>query len=112
MENEITNKYKIFDTHAHYDDEVYSKDLDEVLKKCFNAGVDKIVNVGYDILSSERSIELSKKYNQIYCAIGIHPHMATGNPVKDISEIERILKRETKKRKDCCNRRNRFRLSL
>ena len=38
---------KIFDTHAHYDDERYNEDLDEVIKDNYENGVKKIINASY-----------------------------------------------------------------
>lgn len=65
---------KFFDTHAHYNDEVYKDNLEETLKKCIDVGVDKIVNVGYNLESSQKAIELSESYDYMYAVIGIHPH--------------------------------------
>lgn len=96
---EYYGKYKIFDTHSHYNDEVYSEDLDQVLNKCFESGVDKIINVGYNIENSKKSIEIAKKYKQIYSTVGIHPYMAIGDSKKDISQIEDLLKEGIEKYK-------------
>ena len=63
----------IFDTHAHYDDEQYDIDRDELLGRMTDAGIGNIVNVGANIDSSMRSIELSHKYDFIYSAVGVHP---------------------------------------
>lgn len=84
-------KNKIFDTHAHYNDEAYDKDLEQVLNKCFESSVDKILNVGYDIESSKISIGLAKKYDKIYAAVGIHPYDAKGNVDEKISKIDSLL---------------------
>lgn len=65
---------RYIDTHAHYNDEKYNDILDETLQKCRDTNVDYIVNVGYEIPSSIRAIELSNKYDYIYAAIGVHPH--------------------------------------
>ncbi len=93
------NKLKIFDTHAHYNDKVYENDLDEVLNNCFENGVDKIVNVGYDIESSRISIGLAKRYKQVYASIGIHPYDAKQNLEKDIVKIDNILSKGIEKNK-------------
>lgn len=85
------NKYRIFDTHAHYNENIYEQDLDEVLNRCFASGVEKIVNVGYDIENSKKSIEIAKKYGQIYASIGIHPEYAKENIEQDMVEIEKLL---------------------
>ncbi|AVX29654.1 TatD DNase family protein [Carboxydocella thermautotrophica] len=73
-------KLKIFDTHAHLDDRKYDQDREEMLQRAREAGVERIVNVGYDLSSSRRSLALAEKYDFIYAAVGIHPHdSATAN---------------------------------
>ncbi len=78
---------KYFDTHAHYNDEAYKDDLTEVLEKCKNAGVDRIINVGYNKESSLKSIEFSNKYENFYAAIGVHPHDVDNDTAQDIYDM-------------------------
>jgi TatD DNase family protein len=65
-----------FDTHAHYDDEWFDADRDELLDSLREGGVDLVVNCGCDRASSEASIALAEKYDFIYAAVGWHPHDA------------------------------------
>lgn len=67
---------RYIDTHAHYNDEVYNGVLDEYLTDSINKFVEKIINVSFNLESSISSIELSHKYDYIYCAIGFHPSEA------------------------------------
>lgn len=78
---------RYIDTHAHYNDEVYNNNLDETLKKCRQAGVDYIVNIGYNKESSDKSLELANKYDYIYTTIGIHPHDVGKDKAIDIYDI-------------------------
>lgn len=78
---------RYFETHAHYNDEVYDKDVEEVLEKCRKAGVDRFVNVGYNKISSIKSIELANKYDDFYAAIGVHPHDVENDTAQDIYDI-------------------------
>lgn len=64
---------KIIDVHAHYEDEKYSNDREDVIKRQFDFGVDYIINAGAGIESSKGAIEVAKQYDNIYCTIGIHP---------------------------------------
>ncbi len=64
----------IFDTHAHYDDEQFSDDIDCLLSTMRSKGVVQIVNCATDINSCLKSKILSEKYDYIYFAAGIHPH--------------------------------------
>lgn len=66
----------IWDTHAHLDDEVYQEDFQDVLERIKSSGISRVTNVGYDLPSSLRSVQLAQDYDFIYAAIGIHPHNA------------------------------------
>lgn len=66
----------IWDTHAHLDDSRYCDDFQEVLTRIESAGISRVMNVGYDLSSSERSVKLARENDCIYAAIGIHPHDA------------------------------------
>lgn len=63
----------IFDTHAHYDDEAFDSDRDQILSELTNYGVGAVVNVSSDFSSVSKTIDLTKKYSFIYGAVGIHP---------------------------------------
>lgn len=63
----------IFDTHAHYDDETFDEDREELLWKMKEQGVEFIVNVGASIASTKKTIELVQRYPFLYGAVGIHP---------------------------------------
>lgn len=65
---------EIFDSHAHYNDKRFEGDRDVLLKEVFEAGVHYAVNVGYDMPSSEKTVELCDKYDFLYGSVGIHPH--------------------------------------
>lgn len=81
----------IFDSHAHYDDERFAQDRDELLKRVFENGVIGIINCGSDLKSSITSLNLATKYNNIYAAAGIHPHEAEAAGKNDILLIADML---------------------
>ena len=66
-------KYKIFDTHAHYDDEAFDEDREDVLKQIQEAGVIGVLNCACSRKSLTTTNELTLKYDFIYGALGIHP---------------------------------------
>ncbi|MBS1258662.1 MAG: D-aminoacyl-tRNA deacylase [Candidatus Scalindua arabica] len=67
----------IIDTHAHLDFKDYRDDIDEVIERAGEVGVEYMINVGTTVASSIKSIELAKQYEQIYASIGIHPNEAS-----------------------------------
>ena len=63
----------IFDTHSHYDDEAFDEDREALLYNMRTSGVERIVNVGADIVSSRTALALAERYDFMYCALGMHP---------------------------------------
>ncbi|NLU52278.1 MAG: TatD family hydrolase [Clostridiaceae bacterium] len=84
----------MFDSHAHYDDEKFDADRDQVLLECVNSGVTHIVNAGCDLESSKKSLELSEKYPFVYAAVGVHPHEASGCSENTLDEIKALAGKE------------------
>jgi len=66
----------IVDSHAHYDDEQFDADRDEILKLIQQQGVVRVVNPASSLDSSRKCIELARRHDFLYCAVGIHPHEA------------------------------------
>ena len=67
----------MIDSHCHLDFKPYHSRLDEVLSSARVAGVHTVVNIGADIESSRRSVELASCNAMIYAAVGVHPHDAS-----------------------------------
>ena len=65
-----------FDTHAHYDDDWFNDDREEIISSLPDAGVTMVVNVGCDEASSRQSIAFAHQYEGFYAAVGWHPHDA------------------------------------
>lgn len=87
----------IFDSHAHYDDEAFNEDREEVIKGLKDKGVIGVLNCGASIEGARMSVELSNKYDFIYSAVGIHPEHADMVNDKVIEEL-RDLARNSKVR--------------
>ena len=62
-----------FDTHMHLDDEKFDKDRDEIINKIWNEGVTSAINMGCDINSSNKAIEIANNNKFIYAGVGLHP---------------------------------------
>lgn len=67
----------IFDSHAHYDNERFAEDLDQVLTAMPAKGVGRIMNIASDIESCISTPKLAEQYDFIYATVGIHPHTAS-----------------------------------
>lgn len=66
----------IFDTHAHYDDEAFDIDREELLYSLPKQGIGYVVNVSASMESVDKTLDLTRKYPYIYGAVGIHPDEA------------------------------------
>lgn len=85
---------EFFDSHAHYNDEKFDEDREQIIKETYQSGVTKFVCAGYDIPSSIKSLALSKKYEYIYSICGISPNDIPQNNTelwKSIEEISEIV---------------------
>jgi len=62
------------DTHTHLFYPNFNGELEEVIQRARNEGVDYMIVPGTDLASSAQAIELAEKYEFIYAAVGVHPH--------------------------------------
>ena len=85
----------IFDTHAHYDDDAFDEDRDTLLGEIFSSGICCITDVGASVKSSKSAVVLSKKWPQIYAAVGVHPDSTADMTEEDIETL-RSLAQEKK----------------
>jgi TatD DNase family protein len=106
----------LIDSHAHIYGREFHDDFVAMLERAAHAGVSHIIVPGGDLESSREACELAARYDQIYCAVGVHPHdamrvtdkcyaifreMAAGNPkVVAIGEIGLDFYRDRSPRED------------
>ena len=81
----------IFDSHAHYDDEKFETDRQDVLDGLFSDKICGIINCGCNLQSSLMSVKLSKEYNRVYAAVGVHPHEAEDVNDDEFKKIIELL---------------------
>lgn len=79
---------KYIDVHAHYEDEKYNEDLEEVLKEIRNSGIEYIINAGSSFDESIKGLEIVKKHENMYCTLGIHPYYP--EEIDKVDEFENI----------------------
>lgn len=63
----------IFETHAHYEDEAFDIDREELLKSLPQNGIEYVVDVGSEAGTLDKILDIADKYPYIYAAVGIHP---------------------------------------
>ena len=67
---------KLFETHAHLDLPDFNADRESLINKCFESGIEYIINIGFNKETSLNSLELAKKHLHIFATVGFHPHDA------------------------------------
>ncbi len=82
--------YEIFDTHAHYDDEAFDEDREELLSQLPRQGIGRVVNVGASLASCKKCLALSETYGYIYAAIGVHPSETAELNEENFAELQKM----------------------
>ncbi|MBM7716710.1 TatD DNase family protein [Bacillus thermophilus] len=78
----------LFDTHVHLNDEQFNDDLEEVMKRAQEAGVEHMVVVGFNRETIERALQIVDKYDFLYASIGWHPVDAIDMTEEDLVWLE------------------------
>ena len=78
---------KLIDTHSHLNDEALYQNLDEVISRALQVGVEKMVVIGWDKESSKLAIKIAEQYPFIYACIGYHPENLEGVSEDDLNEV-------------------------
>ena len=63
----------IFETHAHYDDEKFAEDREEILADLPKRGISPVINVGASIESTRTTLKIAEQHDFVYAAVGVHP---------------------------------------
>ena len=83
---------EFFDSHAHYNDERFKEDRENLIKKIYGEGVTKIINAGYSLESSKEAIEIAKEYEFMYVTVGISPNDIDNFKEEYLIEIKNLAK--------------------
>lgn len=84
----------IFETHAHYDDEQFDCDREELLGRLPDEGICRVINVGSSIESNESTMQLAKTYDYLYAAVGVHPSDIEGLNEESFEWLKGLTKNE------------------
>ena len=82
----------IFDSHCHLNDKALMDDLDNIIQRAKDNGVDKFLVIGWNLESSINAVEISKRYEGVYAAIGIHPTDVKEDADEVIKKLEILAK--------------------
>lgn len=80
----------LFDTHTHVNAQEFKEDIEEVIERALQAGMEKMVVVGFDRPTIEKAMELIETYDFIFASIGWHPVDAIDMTDEDLNWIEEL----------------------
>lgn len=80
----------LFDTHAHLDFDDYDRDRDEMIARARAAGVVRIVNAGFALNIAHKVLQIAERYDLVYAAVGIHPHVAGETASNYLEQLEKL----------------------
>jgi TatD DNase family protein len=82
----------LIDTHVHLNARQYHEDRDAVIKRAMDAGVTKMVVVGFDEETIHLAMEITEAYDNIYAAVGCHPVDAIDYRAEHLEWLEELAK--------------------
>jgi TatD DNase family protein len=68
----------------------FDEDRDDVLTRAIDAGVTGVINPGTDLESSRRAVALAEWYDNVYAAVGVHPHDASTVDDQTLIELRQL----------------------
>jgi TatD DNase family protein len=81
----------MIDSHCHLDFPHFDGDRDEAMVRAVDAGVNAVINPGTDLESSRRAVALTERYDNVYAAVGVHPHDASTLGHQTLSELRQLV---------------------
>lgn len=84
----------IFDTHAHYDDEAFDADREELLGSMEENGIVRIVNAGASLATTRSTLALTEQYPFLYGAAGVHPDEIDELNEETFAELAELAREE------------------
>jgi len=81
----------LVDTHTHLNAPEFDEDRDDVIQRALDAGVERMVVIGFDVDTSRMAIDLASRYEGIFAVVGIHPCYVQHAQEGHLADIERLL---------------------
>lgn len=80
------------DTHAHYDDEAFDGDREEVFAALAEAGVRAVIDPAVTVETSRRILTLAEQHPFLYAAVGVHPENCFSYSGAEIEELRALAR--------------------
>lgn len=80
----------MIDSHCHLDSREFRGRESDYISRAHAAGVDTLITIGADLVSSQRAVKLAAQYPAVYATVGIHPHDARELTDQSLNEIRAL----------------------
>ncbi len=77
------------ETHAHLD--MIKRDPADVIQDAYQEGIMKIVTIGIDIESSRKNLKYAEQFQNVYTAMGFHPHESKKMKEAELAQLEAMF---------------------
>jgi TatD DNase family protein len=84
----------LIDTHAHIHFDSFRDDIDGVLDRAHEVGVEKLLTVGVNDTDSAQAVAVARAYDNVWSTVGLHPHDADRG-YEALEEITRLSELDT-----------------
>ena len=88
---------RLFDSHCHLNDKGYQNDMDAVMERARQAGVQGIMVVGITEKTSRYALEIAEAYPECHASVGVHPHDASHCSDKTLDTLRNLAAHGTVK---------------
>jgi len=82
----------LVDSHCHLDFDDFGSDMDAVLARAKENGVDRMLTICTRVTKFEQVLAIAQAHDNIRCTVGIHPHEAEQEPDVDVSKLTDLAK--------------------
>lgn len=82
----------LVDSHAHLDSPDFADDIDEVVARAYEKGLVGMVSIGFEPAGWLPTLQLAKRYDLVFPALGIHPNSADQISSATMSELETLCR--------------------
>lgn len=83
---------EFFDSHAHYNDEKFEQDRNEIINNIYEDGITRVICVGYNLEQSKKALDFSKDFHFMYATCGISPNDIEDFVENNLEKIEELSK--------------------
>ena len=84
----------IIDTHAHLDDPWFLPRIGEVLEELREKGVAAVITSGSEVPSSQRSVDLARRFDMVFASVGVYPNEVDAAPADWLASIRDLAGQE------------------